>query len=400
MGETRPDAERKGQHVALWVGVVAAVHFVGDMYPGFISPLVPYFSQKFEGSSYLMLAMLSVAGQLGMFLQPVFGVMSDRIRGKHFIVGGLMCAAMFYCVLTRIPSFPLLVACIFCGALGVSAFHPQSAALAGRLPGSDTGKTIIWYVVGGQSGYAAGMIDAPLIADRLGPEWLVILLPLGFIMAGGALAVPVSPGGRPDAERKRNQRFFQQLLSVKWKVLPLVLFVILRSFAIGNFIFWVPKLLFRAGSGGGYLQAATPAFGFILAGSVGMIVGGWLRYYVSERAMLIASCILGASCQAGFLLTDGGVAFVFVSLAGAALSSTIPLHIRMGHRLLPDNLSAGSALVTGFSWGIGGLMNPLVGAMADGFGALRPALFIVAGVCAMASVLVFLIPTERRGAEA
>jgi len=212
---------------------VAFSHFAGDMYPGFVTPLLPYFKERFQ-SDYLGSSLLPAVAHAGMALQPLFGILSDSTRRKHFIVIGIVCSAVFYSTMTVMPSMVLVALCIFLGALGVSMFHPQSAALAGRLPGAATGRNMSWFIAGGQTGVAVGMLVAPLILDRLRPASLVWTMPLGVLTAGLVLLIPVSPGGRPASERRPEGRLLAQVASAGWPLATLTIFVTLRAFVINS----------------------------------------------------------------------------------------------------------------------------------------------------------------------
>ena len=68
--------DRAVKFAALWVGVVTAAHFAGDMYPGFVTPLLPFFKDKFQ-SDYLGNSLLPVMKYAAMAMQPLFGILSE-----------------------------------------------------------------------------------------------------------------------------------------------------------------------------------------------------------------------------------------------------------------------------------------------------------------------------------
>jgi len=391
---------------ALWVAIVALGHFAGDMYPGFVTPLLPYFKERFH-SNYLANSLLPAVGCAGMVLQPVFGVLSDRTRRKHFIVVGIACSAVFYSVMTVMPSLPLVAICIFLGATGVSMFHPQSAALAGRLPGAETGRTMGWFIAGGQTGVAVGMLVAPLILDRLRPASLVWTMPVGILIAGLVLLIPVSPGGRPASERDPEKRLLAQLARAGWPLATLTVFVTLRAFVISSVCFGVPLMLYEGSS---LTRSAWPVVMFMLAGTAGVMAGARAAALIGERRLLVYSSLVGAACFAGFLGSEGAASYVMLAALGAVLSCSVPLHVVLGQRALPDNASAASSLMIGVAWGVGGLLLPLIGGAADllgraepalaGVPALRATLMGVAVFCAATAALGLFVPVDGPGEAA
>jgi len=95
---------------------------------------------------------------------------------------------------------------------------------------------------------------------------------------------------------------------------------------------------------------------------------------------------------------------VMLAASGAVLSCSVPLHIVLGHRALPDNTSAASSLMIGVAWGVGGLLLPLIGGAADWLGGAAPSLagapslrLTLVGValfCGATAALALFVPTD------
>jgi FSR family fosmidomycin resistance protein-like MFS transporter len=73
----------------------------------------------------------AMASMSSSFLQPLFGVLADRMRRPWFVVLGPMIAAVFMASIGLAPSYEVLVALLVLGGVGVAMFHPQTASLAG-----------------------------------------------------------------------------------------------------------------------------------------------------------------------------------------------------------------------------------------------------------------------------
>jgi FSR family fosmidomycin resistance protein-like MFS transporter len=71
------------------------VHFTGDFYSAFTTPLFPAFMEKLD----LTLAQVGFIAGLNRFLsfivQPIAGYLSDRYQGRAIILGGLLMAVVF-----------------------------------------------------------------------------------------------------------------------------------------------------------------------------------------------------------------------------------------------------------------------------------------------------------------
>ena len=71
------------------------VHFTGDFYSAFTTPLFPAFMAKLN----LTLAQVGLIAGVNRFLsfivQPVAGYLADRYQGRAIILGGLLMAVVF-----------------------------------------------------------------------------------------------------------------------------------------------------------------------------------------------------------------------------------------------------------------------------------------------------------------
>jgi FSR family fosmidomycin resistance protein-like MFS transporter len=60
-----------------------------------------------------------------------------------------------------------------------------------------------------------------------------------------------------------------------------------------------------------------------------------------------------------------------LSLGGFLLQSTLPVNVTFGQMIAPVSAATVSSLMMGFAWGMGGLMVPFVGMLADRIGIER-----------------------------
>jgi FSR family fosmidomycin resistance protein-like MFS transporter len=90
----------------------------------------------------------------------------------------------------------------------------------------------------------------------------------------------------------------------------------------------------------------------------------------------------------------GAWLYVAALLAGTCMMSTIPLGLVMGQKLAPQGRSMVSSLMVGLAMGLGGMMAPLVGALADLF-SIRAVLGVIALVPLASLILVRFFPEAR-----
>jgi FSR family fosmidomycin resistance protein-like MFS transporter len=71
------------------------IHFTGDFYNSFVTPLLPVFADRFA----LTLTEIGLIGGLSRFLsfvvQPNVGFFADRYQTRFFILGGILLSGIF-----------------------------------------------------------------------------------------------------------------------------------------------------------------------------------------------------------------------------------------------------------------------------------------------------------------
>jgi FSR family fosmidomycin resistance protein-like MFS transporter len=80
-------------------------------------------------------------------------------------------------------------------------------------------------------------------------------------------------------------------------------------------------------------------------------------------------------------------------LGGVVLLSTVPVNVVMAQELIPQSASVVSALMMGFAWGMGGMMVPIVGKIADIAG-LKKALMLIVLLPTFGFLLSLLLPKK------
>ena len=93
------------------------VHFTGDFYSAFISPLFPLFIQKM-GLSLAQVGIISgVVRLLAFIVQPSVGYLADRYNTRHFMLLGVLMPVVFIPLSGIAPGFWTLLAVVGLGQL-------------------------------------------------------------------------------------------------------------------------------------------------------------------------------------------------------------------------------------------------------------------------------------------
>jgi len=138
------------------VGSLTLVHFMMDFYSSILPPLLPLIIAKFSLSLTLAGSLVSTYSMANSLMQPLFGLLSDRLRGRVFIFWGPLFTALFISLIGWSPSYISLVILLFLAGLGISAFHPQATAVVGDEARHKRALGISLFLFGGTLGFAVG----------------------------------------------------------------------------------------------------------------------------------------------------------------------------------------------------------------------------------------------------
>src|SRR5688572_26554142 len=109
----------------------AATHFLVDAIAGMLNPLWPRLDAHYQLAGWESAALFFLWGTSNSVSQFFFGLYGDRFPARWLLAAGPLAA--IFCLgsigLTHSP--PVLATLLVVAGLGVAAYHPEAAALAG-----------------------------------------------------------------------------------------------------------------------------------------------------------------------------------------------------------------------------------------------------------------------------
>ena len=368
------------------LAVLALGHFTIDSYSSFYLPLLPLLVHRL-GLNYAMVGSLVALGSMSSsFSQPLFGLLSDRLSRPWFVALGPMVAAVFLASTGAATSYAALVALLVLGGIGVSAFHPQTASIAG-LTGERRAISMSIWITGGTLGWALGPMFATLTTSRFGIERSYVAALPGLAMSAVLIAwfvrvPPVAPGRRVHT-RLADLAPIARPLSLLYGV------VVVRSAVSSGFATFLPLEVHDRGwslTAGAWITTA-----YLTAGAFGGFAGGWLADRIGGLRVVRASFVLAAPFYAGFFFLPERPGLVSLIVGYALLQASLPVNVVLGQELAPRHASTISSLLMGAAWGVGALLVGPIGVIADHAG-LRMALAALSALVVPGFVCAACIP--------
>jgi len=175
------------------LALVTLGHFLNDSYGSFFAPILPVLIEKLSLSLTAASGLAAIPSITSALFQPLYGMASDRIRGRFFIILGPLVSVVCMGALGVVPHAFFVALLLLLAGLGSAAFHPQAVAAAGTVSGARRGLGIAVFTFGGSLGFAVGPLAIIGVVQFLGLDRsYYIILPglLGVLVLVVALQVP------------------------------------------------------------------------------------------------------------------------------------------------------------------------------------------------------------------
>lgn len=403
-------AESEPSQLPVWTALIclALLHTLVDTCALLIAPLWPRLETIYSfGVAGLSIAFIAQSMPTSIS-QVVFGWLRDRRPAPVWLWLGPVVAAVFLTSIGRVDQRIMLFGLLLLGGIGVGAFHPEAAVLAGRvLPGERT-RGISLFMFGGSLGLALGPILSGLIVTDHGLPGLTLLtIPVAVLAiilyrVGrlGAVAERLLP--RPDDEATSALPTLSETLEGRG-AFAVVLLVACSLRLVPNMA--MDKILAFTLSqphwGYSEAQIGLAQSVFLIAASVGMFFmvfrfqSGW------EKPFMIACPLTGIPLMLVLAWNDcpPWLLFTALALAGAVLWGTSPAMVSYAQQQFPKGAGLASALTMGMSWGIGGLIQAPMTSYFEKVGTPQMA-FAACVPCLLASGLIAIwMPGTQQLAE-
>jgi FSR family fosmidomycin resistance protein-like MFS transporter len=371
---------------------LSLIHFIGDFYFSFVNPLLPVFVEKYALSLTQVGFIVGMMRMLAFIVQPGVGYFADRYRSRFFILGGPLLSIVFIALVGWAHSFWDLLFFIALASIGSSMFHPSVIGMVAGYAGQRFGLSMSIVNIGGTLAFGLGPLYIAYIVGRWGLEvspWTA--LPGLAVMVILFKIVPA-----PQGEGLRGEGFIhavREAFGDVWKAVLLIWVVmVLRSFVTQSFLAFTPILYAREGYP--LVSIGLIVSLFTVAGAVSGLIAGHLSDRIGYKPIFYVSFVLSAPALLLMLFTHGFWTYVGAALAGFFLFACIPLGLVMAQKLAPRGKSMVSSLMMGLAMGLGGMMTPIVGSLADLF-SIRTVLLGVAVISLLCLGFVYFFPEDR-----
>jgi len=388
--ETKSD-NRKGQFQSGRVLTISAGHAVHDTYSAFVPPLLPLFIQN------LMLTraeagLLTVFMQAPSLIQPVIGHWADKISLHYVILFAPALTAVLMSLIGAAPNYGILSLLLIGVGFSSAAFHAVGPVIAGKLSGNRLGRGMSFWMVGGELGRALGPLVVVTAVAHLTMQGLPWLMIAGVVISG-LLFLRIHDLPEISPAPHQGLPWKQALIKMKPVMLPLVMIITVRAFALVSLTTFLPLFLTECGNSLWFAGMSLTVLQS--AGVVGALLSGTISDHLGRRKILFISLIATPFFMFLFLCINGWLQFPILVIIGFLAISTTPVIMALVQENFPQNRALANGIYMCLSFGIRSVVVILVGFVGDTWG-LRTAFIGSATILFAGIPFIFMLPKKIR----
>ena len=368
------------------------IHFTGDFYSAFITPLFPVFVDTL-GLSLTQIGIIAGTMRLLAFIiQPTVGYLADRYQTRAFIFVGLLLTIFFIPLSGIAPNFWMLLLFVALGSVGSSMFHPSVTGMVPLYAGNKAGFSMSVFNTGGTLAFGLGPLFITWYVAYFGLSAMPATMIFGLLLLvylSRVIPKPISEG----MKRSSFLGALKESLGDAWKIVALIWLVMLLRAIVGqSFLTFMPVLYVQEGFS--VVSAGAIYSIFTVSGTISGLLSGHISDRIGFKPVFFFSYLCMAPALWLLMQLHGGWVYFGAALAGGFVLAPLPLGVTMAQTLAPKGRSMVASLMMGFAYGLGGAITPLVGKLAD-FYTIRPVLTIVAFIPLLTLPIIALFPRTR-----
>lgn len=349
--------------------VISIAHMVHDIYSAFLAPVLPLLINKFNLSLSLA-GSLTIIGRLPSLLNPVIGLLADKLSVRYLIIISPSVTAVTMSLLGAAPSYVVLA--VLCLIMGVSAtlFHVPAPVMIKQVAGDRVGLGMSFYMVGGEMARSIGPLVILTAVSLWGLEGSYRVVPFG-LLASAVLYFRVRNIKIADEFSIDNTNTKTGLKKTMRKYLPL--FIILtgitvsRAFMRGALSSFLPTYLNLVKGETLWLSGISLSL-MQFTGAIGTFFCGSLSDRIGRKLTLLLIAIGSPLFMILFLLMEGIWVIPMLLLMGFTFAAATPVMLALVQDQESDRPAFLNSILMFLNFGLGALGVLLVGALGDWIG--------------------------------
>lgn len=345
--------------------LIAASHLIHDIYGSFLAPLLPLLIEKL-GFSYTMAGFLTAAQRFPSLLNPVLGVLADRISVRYFLIGAPAVTAVSMSLLGLAPSYSVLVLLLVIMGISSACYHVPTPVMIRQIAGKQVGKGMSFYMFAGELARTLGPLAVVGAVSLWGLEGTYWLIPPGLLASLLLYLkfknIPLKHHGRNNA----SSGLGRTLLHIRSTLLGLTGIIVFMGGLKGAMVAFLPSYLTSKGHS---LAVAGISLSVLEAGGVvGVLLAGTLSDKLGRKSVLLAAILATPLLTWFFLLHPGLFTLPILFILGFFLLSNGPVMLAIVQEVGSERPAYVNGIYMMINFVAGSGMTVLVGFLNDRLG--------------------------------
>ena len=372
-------------------------HLLNDMIQSLLPAIYPLLKSTFA-LDFGQIGLITLTFQFtASLLQPMIGALTDRHPKPWSLAIGMTSTLIGLLLLSRAPSFSILLVAAALIGTGSAVFHPESSRIARLASGGRHGLAQSLFQVGGNIGSATGPLLAAFIIMPRGQTsiaWFALAAMIAIILLthiGRWYRLQIPNLRRPIVRAPGEVGYTRRQVILAIFVLGLLIFS--KYFYLSSISSYYTFYLMHK-FGVSVQSAQVHLFIFLAAVAAGTIVGGPVGDRIGRRYVIWAS-ILGV-LPFTLLLPHANLLWttVLTVIIGLVLASAFAAILVFAQELVPGRTGMISGLFFGFAFGMGGIGAAVLGQLADHIGI--EAVYRICAWLPAIGLLAWFLPRRQR----
>ncbi|MBB6479814.1 MFS transporter [Spirochaeta isovalerica] len=345
--------------------IISLAHLTHDTYSAFLAPILPILIDQL-GITLFMAGMLDVVRRVPQLLNPLLGMIADRIRISVFIILAPLVTTLSMSFLGLSPNVIVLTALVFVSGISAAFFHVPSPVLIKHFSGNKIGQGMSFYMLGGELARTLGPLLILSGVSLWGLQGTWRLAPLG-IAASLVLFFQFRKVRVHKPERREESKGYGKTFI---NLLPLFLtiggIIFFRGAMKAALTIYLPTYL--TGKDQSIWMAGISLSVLQFSGAAGTFAAGPLSDRIGRKKVLLIASIINPFLMLLFVNISGVLVIPVLILSGFFLFMTGPVILATVHDVKSDQGAFINGVYMTVNFFFASVMTVLVGFLADRFG--------------------------------
>jgi len=343
---------------------VSFAHMVHDTFTSFLAPLLPLLREKL-GLTYAIAGVLSAVQKSPSFLNPVIGLIADKVNLRFLVIIGPSLTAILMSLLGVVPNITSLFVILFLTGVSSTLFHVPSPVMIKEVAGDKTGLGMSLYMLGGELARTIGPLLVLGAVSLWGLEGTYKLIPIG-LLASLLLYFRFKNIEIIHKKKEKREKPHQTLKKMTGFLIFILLFSLFREVMKTSLTLFLPSYI---NAKGGSLWFGGISLSILqFAGALGTTLSGHFSDKFGRKTILIIIGITMPLLMLLFTFANDWFMVPALVILGFVSFASNPVLLAYVHDTESDNPAFLNSIYMSMQFFVGAIVTLGIGMLADFIG--------------------------------